>query len=190
MWDAAYATLGYFFGSKDKRSRIGCGVCTETEMDGGIIQLHPCEHHFCGTCVGSYIRSKLSERRFLILCPTCMVGESTEEPSSSLPSPIQTWTLYTYSIVSYWPSRCSAGWHHSGRNGGLGCTRDGSGLHHPPLWTVSGPESTHESMPMMTYFPCVGVSVRSSWTVKITRKWTSLYVRSPAAITAGAGLAR
>jgi hypothetical protein len=57
-----------------------CGVCMEDKHKVYVIQLDPCGHEFCKTCVKKYVDTKLAERCFPIRCPVCMTQDGDSEP--------------------------------------------------------------------------------------------------------------
>lgn len=59
-----------------------CGVCLEEQSEHMVSQIDPCGHRFCRNCILSYLRSKLGEHRFPILCPTCAADRGTEDPGT------------------------------------------------------------------------------------------------------------
>ncbi|THH22126.1 hypothetical protein EUX98_g8250 [Antrodiella citrinella] len=57
-----------------------CGVCFEEHSEFMIARVDPCGHEFCRDCVRGYIRSKLGEHRFPILCPICSADRDKTDP--------------------------------------------------------------------------------------------------------------
>ncbi|KAF5388163.1 hypothetical protein D9615_000203 [Tricholomella constricta] len=57
-----------------------CGVCLEELPEYNVVRLLQCLHSFCRDCMTEYVRSKLSEQRFPILCPVCVVEKPSSEP--------------------------------------------------------------------------------------------------------------
>lgn len=64
-----------------------CGVCMEEHSEFMIARIEPCGHEFCRDCIRSYIRSKLGEHRFPILCPICSADGDKADPGSKLSLP-------------------------------------------------------------------------------------------------------
>jgi hypothetical protein len=56
-----------------------CGICLEEMPDDSIIRLDPCGHTFCRECLRGHVTTRLSERRFPILCPTCTASNVKEK---------------------------------------------------------------------------------------------------------------
>jgi len=66
-----------------------CGICMEEMLDDSIACPEPCGHAFCRECLRGHVTTRLGERRFPILCPTCTAGkgkgkEAAGEISQSL----------------------------------------------------------------------------------------------------------
>lgn len=55
-----------------------CGICLEDENEYMVARFESCKHPFCRDCVRDYIRSKLGENRFPILCPSCATEKDHE----------------------------------------------------------------------------------------------------------------
>jgi len=51
-----------------------CRVCMEKQPEDYVTLLDPCGHKFCRPCIKNYVRSKLTDHCFPILCPVCMTG--------------------------------------------------------------------------------------------------------------------
>ncbi|KAH9016423.1 hypothetical protein EDB83DRAFT_232584 [Lactarius deliciosus] len=47
----------------------------ESIPEDSVARLDPCEHAFCRECMRGYVSTRLEERRFPILCPTCTAGK-------------------------------------------------------------------------------------------------------------------
>ncbi|KAH9167937.1 hypothetical protein EDB89DRAFT_1644128 [Lactarius sanguifluus] len=47
----------------------------EKMPEDSVARLDPCEHAFCRECMRGYVSTRLEERRFPILCPTCTAGK-------------------------------------------------------------------------------------------------------------------
>lgn len=54
-----------------------CGICLEEMPDDSIASPDPCGHTFCRDCLREYVTTRLNERRFPILCPTCAASNDT-----------------------------------------------------------------------------------------------------------------
>ena len=54
-----------------------CGICLEEMPDDSIVRLDHCGHTFCRECLRGHVTTRLSERRFPILCPTCTASNGT-----------------------------------------------------------------------------------------------------------------
>lgn len=50
-----------------------CTICQGDHRTARPARFAPCRHAFCRGCARDYVRSKLSERRLPVLCPTCMI---------------------------------------------------------------------------------------------------------------------
>ncbi|EKM59293.1 uncharacterized protein PHACADRAFT_86563, partial [Phanerochaete carnosa HHB-10118-sp] len=61
-----------------------CGICLEEQVESTVCQVDPCGHKFCRDCILSYLRSKLGEHRFPILCPICATDRGSGEPGIGL----------------------------------------------------------------------------------------------------------
>ncbi|KAI0368110.1 hypothetical protein BV20DRAFT_1085402, partial [Pilatotrama ljubarskyi] len=61
-----------------------CGICFEEYEEDFIARVHPCEHVYCRTCLGSYAVSKIEEHRYPILCPQCTADKSCEVPGGNV----------------------------------------------------------------------------------------------------------
>lgn len=59
-----------------------CGICLEEQSESDVCQVDPCGHRFCRDCVLSYLRTKLGEHRFPILCPICATDRGSGEPGT------------------------------------------------------------------------------------------------------------
>ncbi|KAH9053121.1 hypothetical protein EDB87DRAFT_292592 [Lactarius vividus] len=56
-----------------------CGVCMEEMPEDSVARLDPCGHAFCRECMRGYVSTRLEERKFPILCPTCIAGRGRPE---------------------------------------------------------------------------------------------------------------
>ena len=52
-----------------------CGICMEEMPEDFVARTDPCGHAFCRECVRGYVSTRLEERRFPVLCPTCTAGK-------------------------------------------------------------------------------------------------------------------
>lgn len=59
-----------------------CGICFEPVPVGLGIHLDPCQHAVCGSCITGHVCAKISERRFPVFCPLCMVDPENVNPST------------------------------------------------------------------------------------------------------------
>lgn len=59
-----------------------CGICLEDENEQLVARFQPCNHPFCRDCARDYIRSKLSDNKFPILCPACAADKDHDHPGS------------------------------------------------------------------------------------------------------------
>ena len=57
--------------AKSTRRLFVCGICLEEMPDESIVRPEPCGHTFCRDCLRGHVITRLNERRFPILCPTC-----------------------------------------------------------------------------------------------------------------------
>ena len=53
-----------------------CGICLEEMPDDLIARPDRCGHTFCRECLREHVTTRLKERRFPILCPTCTASSS------------------------------------------------------------------------------------------------------------------
>jgi hypothetical protein len=61
---------------------FNCGICLEDESEYMVSRFELCGHLFCRDCVRDYVKSKIGEHRFPILCPTCTADKNTISPGS------------------------------------------------------------------------------------------------------------
>ncbi|KAF7969295.1 hypothetical protein HWV62_27771 [Athelia sp. TMB] len=89
-----------------------CGVCFEKQPEDFIARIDTCNHQFCRDCIQGHVNSKLQERRFPVMCPSCMMSKSGEPGvvSNSLAQQILTeaqfmiWTeleMVEFSVLLY-----------------------------------------------------------------------------------------
>ena len=57
------------------RQVFKCGICMEELPEDSVARPDPCGHSFCRDCMRGYVSSRLEERRFPILCPTCTASK-------------------------------------------------------------------------------------------------------------------
>ena len=62
-----------------------CGVCFDEQPEDFITRIETCDHQFCRDCIQGHVKSKLQERRFPVMCPSCMTSQSGA-PGGSFPS--------------------------------------------------------------------------------------------------------
>ncbi|KAI0089049.1 hypothetical protein BDY19DRAFT_122394 [Irpex rosettiformis] len=62
-------------------STFECGICMDSFPEDVVARVELCGHNFCRSCLLQYLQSKLNERRFPILCPTCSAQRGNEEPA-------------------------------------------------------------------------------------------------------------
>lgn len=55
-----------------------CEICFETLPHDYIVQFERCHHSYCRDCIRSHVSSTLTERRYPILCPSCVAGKADE----------------------------------------------------------------------------------------------------------------
>ncbi|KAI6020388.1 hypothetical protein BKA83DRAFT_4300943 [Pisolithus microcarpus] len=67
----------------EEEEEFSCGVCFEPVPVSLGVYLEPCRHAVCGSCITGHVCAKISERRFPVFCPLCMV-----DPENVNPSPI------------------------------------------------------------------------------------------------------
>lgn len=70
---------------KGKRSRFTCGVCFDMYAVGDGADVEECDHMFCIECLEGYIETKVQERRFPILCPSCVAENVGQQHTGSNP---------------------------------------------------------------------------------------------------------
>lgn len=56
-----------------------CGVCFDEQPEDYVALIEGCQHRLCRDCLREYIRSKLQERRYPILCPLCTADATRED---------------------------------------------------------------------------------------------------------------
>lgn len=56
-----------------------CSICMEEHRTSDAVRFAPCLHPFCLACAQEYVRSRVVERRFPIVCPRCAM--ETERPA-------------------------------------------------------------------------------------------------------------
>lgn len=59
-----------------------CGICLEEQSEQMVSRIIPCDHAFCRDCIREYIRSKLGDHRFPIVCPVCSADGGVTDPGS------------------------------------------------------------------------------------------------------------
>jgi hypothetical protein len=65
-------------------SMFECGICLSEETEYMVFSFEPCGHRFCRDCVRRYVKSKIEEHRFPIVCPTCTTSKDISQPGSKL----------------------------------------------------------------------------------------------------------
>ncbi|KAI6110951.1 hypothetical protein EV401DRAFT_1991020 [Pisolithus croceorrhizus] len=68
---------------EEEEEEFDCGVCFEPVPVSLGVYLDPCRHAVCGSCITGHVCAKISERRFPVFCPLCMV-----DPENINPSPV------------------------------------------------------------------------------------------------------
>ena len=61
--------------AKSTRRLFVCGICLEEMHDDLIIRPESCGHTFCRDCLRGHVTTRLNERRFPVLCPTCTASK-------------------------------------------------------------------------------------------------------------------
>lgn len=61
---------------------FNCGICLDEHSEQMVARVIPCDHAFCRDSLREYIRSKLGDHRFPILCPVCAADGGAADPSS------------------------------------------------------------------------------------------------------------
>jgi hypothetical protein len=61
--------------AESTRQLFVCGICLEEMPDDSIVRPDPCGHTFCRDCLRGHVTTRLNERRFPILCPTCTASK-------------------------------------------------------------------------------------------------------------------
>jgi hypothetical protein len=64
------------------RPHFKCRICMEEHVEDNVARIDSCGHSFCRDCVRDYVRFKLGENRFPILCPVCMTEQGKDETGS------------------------------------------------------------------------------------------------------------
>lgn len=59
-----------------------CAVCLETYPLMDSVQMNGCEHRFCKECLQGHVQSFLSNGRFPIQCPVCLVDRGIPDPGN------------------------------------------------------------------------------------------------------------
>ena len=59
-----------------------CGVCLEVYDKSEVARMPDCAHTFCRNCLKYHVESMIRERRFPILCPTCVLDRTRMDPGS------------------------------------------------------------------------------------------------------------
>ncbi|KAH9951728.1 hypothetical protein B0H21DRAFT_717226 [Amylocystis lapponica] len=67
-----------------QKNAFDCGVCFEKYSEDAVARVQPCGHQFCRECIVGYVKSKVDERCYPIVCPSCMVDEKPPEKSQSV----------------------------------------------------------------------------------------------------------
>ena len=57
--------------SKYAQRLFECGICMEEIPDDSIARPDPCGHTFCRECLHEHVITRLNERRFPVICPSC-----------------------------------------------------------------------------------------------------------------------
>ncbi|KAI6102642.1 hypothetical protein EDD16DRAFT_1645277 [Pisolithus croceorrhizus] len=65
----------------EEEEEFDCGVCLEPVPVNLGVYLDPCRHAICGSCITGHVCAKISERRFPVFCPLCMVDPENVNPS-------------------------------------------------------------------------------------------------------------
>ena len=81
----ARAATWYLHTFKDRfPGMFHCSICMEEHPTSDAVRFAPCLHPFCLACAQEYVRSKVVERRFPVVCPRC--ATETERPARMLGS--------------------------------------------------------------------------------------------------------
>ncbi|TCD67572.1 hypothetical protein EIP91_012269 [Steccherinum ochraceum] len=59
-----------------------CSVCMDEHSEYMIARVDPCGHEFCRDCVRGYLKAKLGEHRYPILCPVCSTDRDKTDPGT------------------------------------------------------------------------------------------------------------
>jgi hypothetical protein len=62
---------------------FNCGICLEDTSEFMVARVDPCDHSFCRDCIRDYIRSKISDHRYPILCPICTANKKEQQPGGT-----------------------------------------------------------------------------------------------------------
>jgi len=68
--------------AKTIKTTFECAVCLEVHPIYSSVQLAGCEHPFCKECLQGHVRSFLSNGRFPIECPVCLLDRDVPDPGS------------------------------------------------------------------------------------------------------------
>ncbi|KIK55620.1 hypothetical protein GYMLUDRAFT_175290 [Collybiopsis luxurians FD-317 M1] len=60
-----------------------CGICFDVLPEEDLALIERCSHKFCRECLQGYTLSKIHDRRFPIVCPTCM-SDSKAHPDPGI----------------------------------------------------------------------------------------------------------
>jgi hypothetical protein len=74
-------------------SMFECGICLSEETEFMVFRFEPCGHPFCRDCVRHYVKSRIEEHRFPIVCPTCTTFKDVSQPGSKLDRIMSTLSL-------------------------------------------------------------------------------------------------
>ncbi|TFK26232.1 hypothetical protein FA15DRAFT_667730 [Coprinopsis marcescibilis] len=64
------------------KGTFDCAVCIDTLPLSSSVQLSGCDHRFCKECLCGHVQSFLSNGRFPIECPVCLLDRSIPDPGN------------------------------------------------------------------------------------------------------------
>ncbi|KAF9220031.1 hypothetical protein BS17DRAFT_715811 [Gyrodon lividus] len=59
-----------------------CGICLEDQPEDNVAKIDGCSHAMCRSCLREFVRSKVEEHRFPILCPMCTAVGNNPNPAA------------------------------------------------------------------------------------------------------------
>jgi hypothetical protein len=59
-----------------------CGICMDDQPLTNVSSPELCLHQFCRDCLRTYVQSKISERKFPVICPSCVLEQDVTDPAT------------------------------------------------------------------------------------------------------------